>query len=618
MKHLKEREVNQEFFEQSEMLRVSYENALDGLISFNNKGAVTSINRKMLTLLDLPREDTIGLHFIQVFEMLGIELLEVNEDYNDIIKDSNFMSTDEWKISNLKCNGYVLEVSSILLLKEKDVIGFTLSAHDITKKKREEEKLKVSNKRLKDTIELGKIVGWEYDTLQEEMTLSDEIYTLGNWDPDLRPPSKEEVSNYKQQLKKKLRELGERYILGDIEDEYYYQYPHNTTKWYKATMKRETDRYGKMVKLKGIIQDAKEHNKNEALTRIMRTISRAADILGDFKELMKLINQELKAVLDIKDLYIVTYDQGKKNIQKPFCADEDSIIDLMKTESTLIDRVMRKGRTLLAREGERNIWIGIPLKDKNEIIGVIIVQDRYDTDTYSKEKIELLEYVSSEVSKAVRLQQYRLQLEKVFKDKIVMHEEIHHRVNNNLQIIIALLNLQGNSIKTKNEAIKGFKESQDRIVALARVYEKFYESENISDINIAEYITSISNNLKRNYDKTNKVRIEYNIETIHLNLNQLVKLGLILNELITNSIKYAFKGKQRGIICIKIKKYSECCTIIVEDDGIGIPEMININNPKTLGLSIVNMLTEEMGCRKSVLREGGTKFVIEMSHGEGD
>ena len=624
MKELQERETSQEIYDQSEILRLSYENASEGLISFNEKGTVTNINRRMITLLDLPREEIIGLHFTQVFEMLGIELLEVSEDYHDIIKDLQVTSMDEWKLTNLRCNDYVLEVSSILLLKEEEVVGFTLSAHDITKKKKEEEKLKENEKRLKEINELGKIAGWEYDILHEKMTLSDEVYTLMKRDTDLRPPSNEEVSNYTQYIKKKLQEIVERYITGDIEEEYYFHYPLNKTIWYKTTMKRENDRYGRMTKVKGIIKEARERNKYEDIKKMMHTISAAIDEIGDFKKLMKLINQEIKSALAIRNSYIITYDREQNTIQIPPFKDEDSITDLKEPGNTLIEYVIQRGRTLQAVEGipfnlkdkstitiegEKSIWIGIPLKHDSEVIGVFLVKDCYSTQEYSKGKIELLEYVSCEISKAVGLHQYRLQIERVFKDKIIMNQELHHRVNNNLQIIIALLNLQCHSIKTKSDAIKGYKESQDRIVAMAMIYEQLHESEHLSKINIAKYVTSISSHLKKNYDKTNKVRIEYDIENIPLNIDRLVKLGLILNELVTNAIKYAFKEKDEGTITIVIKEDKEYYVFIVEDDGIGISDKININNPKTLGLMLVSMLTKQMGWSKSVLTEKGTKFM---------
>jgi len=114
---------------------------------------------------------------------------------------------------------------------------------------------------------------------------------------------------------------------------------------------------------------------------------------------------------------------------------------------------------------------------------------------------------------------------------------VHHRVKNNLQVISGLLQLQQNEITTKEDAIKGFASSQDRIMSMAKAYELLLGSEYMSEVSVGKYITSLAEQLKYNYDNHNKVNITYSLDELTISIEILDRLGLILNEIITNAIK---------------------------------------------------------------------------------
>jgi len=188
--------------------------------------------------------------------------------------------------------------------------------------------------------------------------------------------------------------------------------------------------------------------------------------------------------------------------------------------------------------------------------------------------------------------------------------EVHHRVKNNLQVISGLLQLQQNEITTKEDALKGFASSQDRILAMAKAYELLLGSEYISEVSVGKYITSLAEQLKYNYDNHHKVNITYSLDELTISIEILDRLGLILNEIITNAIKYAFEGRDSGNIHIELKNAEDHMEIKISDNGIGIPRKFNIHESKTLGLSIVDMLTQQLRGTMKLDRKNGTSFTL--------
>lgn len=186
------------------------------------------------------------------------------------------------------------------------------------------------------------------------------------------------------------------------------------------------------------------------------------------------------------------------------------------------------------------------------------------------------------------------QLENAVKEREVLLREIHHRVKNNLQIVSSLLNLQSNNI-TEKTASDVLKDSQDRIKSLSILHEKLYKSKSLSEINFKTYVNELIQNLDKSFDLSKKhINIFQNIEETNLNIDFLVPCGLIINELITNSIKYAFPEKKEGEIIISGTFKNETYNLIIKDNGIGFPKNFNPKTSKTLGLRLVEGLVRQL------------------------
>ena len=201
-------------------------------------------------------------------------------------------------------------------------------------------------------------------------------------------------------------------------------------------------------------------------------------------------------------------------------------------------------------------------------------------------------------------------LENSLDEKEMLLKEIHHRVKNNLMIISSLLNLQSGYLKDK-ESQDIFKESENRARSMALIHERLYQSTDLKKIDFGEYITSLANELFDTY-VTNKscIKLKINVDDIFIDINIAIPLGLIVNELITNSLKYAFPNGMNGEINIDFHPLDEHYEFTVEDNGIGFPKDIDYKNTESLGLQIVTNLTNQIDGNIELNRTNGTKFKI--------
>lgn len=207
--------------------------------------------------------------------------------------------------------------------------------------------------------------------------------------------------------------------------------------------------------------------------------------------------------------------------------------------------------------------------------------------------------------------EYEKQLEESIKEKEVLLKEVHHRVKNNMQVISSILNLQSSYIDDEG-ALDMLRESQDRIKSMSFVHESLYQSKTLSEVNFAEYIKNIARNLYHSYGRPEGgIEMNFDLEEIYMNLDTSIPCGLIINEVVSNSLKYAFEGKDTGSITISFSKLSDDkLKLIVEDNGIGLPKDFDIENADSLGLQLVTTLITQIGGELEINTEKGTTFNI--------
>jgi len=251
--------------------------------------------------------------------------------------------------------------------------------------------------------------------------------------------------------------------------------------------------------------------------------------------------------------------------------------------------------------------INIPLISEGKIIGLIDIDRKTPFDEEDLSRISLL---SDLVTAIIKQRQNEDRIKTALQEKDLMLREIHHRIKNNLQMISSLLSLQARRLKD-TEASEKLTQCNTRIQAMALIHNKLYGCKDVTQIDLRQYLQELIYYLRSIYGKSSNVQFSIELDDIHLNLDRTIPLGLIINEIITNALKHAFSPEQRGLIIISLKKNCQNILLTVRDNGRGIPEEIDIDNSKTVGLLIINSLVDQLEGTIDIQRDNGTCITID-------
>ena len=203
------------------------------------------------------------------------------------------------------------------------------------------------------------------------------------------------------------------------------------------------------------------------------------------------------------------------------------------------------------------------------------------------------------------------QIRQSLQEKEVLLKEVHHRVKNNLQVISSILNLQSSYVKDEG-TLNILKESQNRIKSMAFIHESLYQTKDFSSINFTEYVINLSQNLLQSYSNFDReIKLNLDIQNVFLNLDLAIPCGLIINEIVSNVLKYAFVDKSEGgEISIKMEIVGENLILLVGDNGKGLPKHIDYRNTESLGLQLVVTLTDQLSGTIELDLTKGTNYTI--------
>lgn len=195
-------------------------------------------------------------------------------------------------------------------------------------------------------------------------------------------------------------------------------------------------------------------------------------------------------------------------------------------------------------------------------------------------------------------------------EKELLLKEVHHRIKNNMGSISSLLYLQADTLEDP-AAIEAIQDARSRVISMMSIYEMLYRSEDCRSVSVFEYLTDLIEKISVTYIRNRKIFIEKEIEDFRLDSSMLFPSGMIINELLTNALKYAFPDGGPGNIIIKMKKScGRTVEISVKDSGVGLPDAVKIAKSKGFGLSLVNMLVQQLHGKLSILKNSGTEFRI--------
>jgi two-component sensor histidine kinase len=341
------------------------------------------------------------------------------------------------------------------------------------------------------------------------------------------------------------------------------------------------------------------------------------------------------------------------------------VVDWLSSHEHILTRhdvgVMPQFKALWGNEREDLDRMGgelfIPLKAKGQLVGIFAVGPKLSEETYSQDDQLTLTTLANQTAVAIENARLYWELERALKElrkahdelerrveertaelaranealqveiaerkraeeqikaslgeKEVLLKEIHHRVKNNLQVVSSMLQLQSKNIKDK-ETVEMFQESRNRVRSMALVHERLYQSKDLARVDFAKYIRSLASYLCRSYGvNTNVIQLKTNLHDVFLGVDTAIPCGLILNELVSNSLKHAFPEGREGEIRIELRlDGNDKFTLMVSDNGVGLLEDLDFRNTESLGLQLVNTLVNQLEGTIELDRRGGTTFKI--------
>ena len=327
-----------------------------------------------------------------------------------------------------------------------------------------------------------------------------------------------------------------------------------------------------------------------------------------------IINTAEDAIISVDyNQNIILFNQGAEKI---FCYSAEEIIG--KNLGMLLPESIRSDHSEHINNFGKSEIVSKGMKERSEITGL-----RKNGDIFPAEaNISQVEIDGRQIFTAILrdVSEQKLienKLRESLKEKEILLQEVNHRVKNNLQVILSLFALQGESTDDP-ERIAMLSEIRLRIQSMAMIHEKIYKSERLGQINFHQYVKDLTTEIFHTYSTSSgSVRLNLEVAPVSLEINRAVPFALILNELTSNALKYAFTAKEKGNLSISLNlEKDKLLLLTVCDDGIGIPKKIQFSNTKTLGLRLVRVLTRQLNgiaelkenpyCKKS----RGTMFVF--------
>jgi len=605
--------------ESEERYRTLAEASPDQIFIVGRDDTMKYVNPASLKMFRLPYDQVVGTPRKNLFppdiaEAQGILLKKIFETGESVKTEEKiqFGTQELW-----------IDTSSVPLKDEAGhVTGVLGIARDITERKRAEDALRESEDRFRRAINATEEGLWEWDILTGEEFFSPRwceiigysfddpelLHTYNSWAERIHPDDSGRVNNA---LKNHL-EKGTNY---DVD--YRHRHKSGEYRWQNSKGQAIFDESGKPVKMTGCISDITERKRVEVVLResneylhMLIDFANAPIIVWDPEFRITRFNHAFESLTGRVEHEVI---EQPLDILFPKESRDNSLILINKTlkgehwETVEIPILTKEGSVRTVLWNSANI-----LDPDGRIISTIAQGIDITERKRSDEEIQLL---NATLEQRVRdrtqeLEQATETIRASLEEKIVLLREVHHRVKNNLQILISLLNLQSRTISDP-QVIAALKESTQRIRAMSMVHEKLYTGSDLAHIEFINYLSSLAKSQVSFYQLgPGKVTIETTGENIMLDINTAIPLGLVMNELVSNALKHAFPGDRKGTIRMHARETEDRLEITFADDGIGIPEGFDWKTTPSLGLRLVNILIEQLSGTIELKKGKGTTFII--------
>ena len=341
------------------------------------------------------------------------------------------------------------------------------------------------------------------------------------------------------------------------------------------------------------------HNLRDSRTKIFK----AANVIKESEEKFKGIFDYSNDGIIIVDVQAWVITLGNNKFNEMLCLTNDDVMDLTfeqifppENKTIVIEKFLE------AVSKTSMVLNDIPIQGRNGIF--------YTEISAASLSIAEKKYLICHIRDITERRNALDKINSSLRVKELLLKEIHHRVKNNLQIISSLLKSQSRLI-TDEFVLNLFQDSQNRIRSMALIHEKLYSSDDLSKVDFSDYVKDIGTHLVKSYKNQTSIIIKRNVEKIFLSIDNAIPCGLIITELISNSIKYAFQNMERGVITVDVFRIDGKIQLIVSDNGRGLPADFEIKRTGSLGLHLVEMLaTKQLNGTFEIDGTEGTSFII--------
>jgi PAS domain S-box-containing protein len=390
------------------------------------------------------------------------------------------------------------------------------------------------------------------------------------------------------------------------------------------------DEKGNLKGYRGVDKDITANKQIEKLTETLYKISQSIYEAENLNELFAHVHHALSNIIPTDNLFIALLADDGKSLRFPYFIDEKDIgdrstIELDNAQSLTVE-VFKTKRSLLLDEMELaeryasgksrvwgtapKCWLGVPLMIRDRVIGVMAVQDYHKRGAYTRKDVTLLESTAGQIALAIDRKRAEEEIKRQLAEKQILLEEVHHRIKNNIASISGFLSLHLRSV-SHPEALAALQDAIGRINSMGILYEKLLGSESYKDVSVKNYVESLIDTIVAMFPGKAKITLDKHITDFHLDPKRLFSLGIIINELLTNILKYAFPSGDSGLIRIFLVNAGKHVTLTMQDSGDGLPEGFDINLSKGFGLRLVKMLSKQLGGSFVLENQTGTRSRVE-------
>jgi PAS domain S-box-containing protein len=581
-KEIQEHQKDKKILEDTEeKYRLLYENMSDVVFIFNSDLILSDITPSVERMSGYKAEELLGSSFDDL-DFLTPKSLETAFMAAERLFQGEKIGYQEYEFKTKNGNTLFAEVSNTPIFEDGNLKEFICVARDITERKKAEKQILMANERLEYLLSSTNAVIYTSKASEDygATFISKNIETLMGYAPqnfikipnfwldNIHPEDKGIID----------KALDTLYEKGNHEYEYRFKHKNGNYIWVRDEMKLVRDSRGEPLEIVGYWTDITERRHYQD------TIKESMEL---YQTLVETTPEAVIATdLDGNIIFVSShtlelygYDDKDKLLGKnsfEFIDKEDHEIALTNLKKTLSGESLRSVEyNLIRQDGSR--FIG-------ELSAALIKDAQGNPNSFIATVRDITERKETEG-----------QIKSALKEKEILLREVHHRVKNNIQVINSMLNLHTKYISDAKYT-EMLKEIQYRVRSMALIHEKLYKSKDISVINFRDYIKELVNELFRSYGANiSKIRPNIEVGEVTLDLDTGIPCGLIINELVSNSLKHGFPEGGPGEIFIRLSSNENNeINLIIEDTGIGISENFDINNPNTFGLQLVNTLVAQL------------------------